>query len=450
MPWRYVLSIGVFSFFTIFNVGISTSEIHKYEESNATLIAPERGFYKYYRQNKYGYPEFVDLANNREFTWVRESGFSLISARVSLERFRYSDIPETFLAQIQDGLEAVRAGGIKVILRFNYNNGNAPGADTSLPWVLRHIAQLRNVFNDNADVIAVVQTGFLGAWGEWHSSKHGLDNNEARRAVLEAMLDSLPRERSVQLRYPQHKEDLYGPPISGATAYMGSYSSRTGHHNDCIFASENDLTYPLNKIPHYTEYVAQDSLFVPMGGETCKKYPPRTNCAVAQSVFKKLHYSYLNNNYLQEVIDGWRSGGCYEEIALHLGYRLVVREATFVKTAIAGSIISVDTLIENVGWAAPFNPRTLIVTMESSDGSIVKTELEPDVRRLQPGKITSLGGKLHLPQDMKNGEYAVYISAPDPAPRLHNRYEYAMPFANVGYQLMEARLLLGQVTVVGH
>ena len=136
MPWRYVLSIGVFSFFTLFNVGISTSEIHKYEENNATLIAPERGFYKYFRLNKYGFQEYIDLANNRDFTWVRESGFSLISARVSLERYRYSDIPDAFLAQIQGGLDAVRAGGIKVILRFNYNNGNERGADTSLPWML--------------------------------------------------------------------------------------------------------------------------------------------------------------------------------------------------------------------------------------------------------------------------------------------------------------------------
>ena len=449
MPWRYVLSIGVFSFFTIFDVGISTSEIHKYEESNAILIAPERGFYKYFRLNRYGFPEYIDLANNRDFTWVRESGFSLISARVSLERYRYSDIPDSFLAQIEGGLDAARAGGIKVILRFNYNNGNERGADTSLPWMLRHISQLRNILHDNADVIAVVQAGFIGAWGEWHASTHGLDKPEAHRAVLEALLDSLPNDRSVQLRAPQYKEKLYGAPLLEDKAYTNSYTSRTGHHNDCLFASENDLTYPLDKIEYYTGYVAQDSLFVPMGGETCKKYLPRTNCATAQSVMRKLHFSYLNNNYLQEVIDGWRSQGCYEDIASYLGYRLVVREVVFDESARSGSALSIDASIENIGWAAPFNPRVLILTLESPDGGVVKAELEPDARRLRPGKVTRLGGTLRLPSDIKSGKYTLYLSAPDPATRLLTRHEYAIPFANEGYRFTEARLLLGKITIVG-
>ncbi|SPP66204.1 DUF4832 domain-containing protein [Nitrospira lenta] len=449
MSRRQVVSIIMFSYFTIFSASIGASEIHKYEESTARLIAPERGFYKYFHQNEYGFPEYIDLVHNRDFTWVRKSGFSLVAARISLEKYRYSDISEEFLKQLDEGFRAIRAGGVKVVLRFNYNNGNTPGADTSLPWMLRHIMQLRGVLNANADVIAVVQAGFIGAWGEWHSSTHGLDNSEARRAVLEALLDSLPRERSVQLRTPQYKENIYGPPLLEAKAYTNSHTSRTGHHNDCIFASENDLTYPLGKIAYYTEYVAQDSLFVPMGGETCKKYPPRTNCAVAQSVLKQLHYSYLNNNYLQEVIDNWRSEGCYEEIDTHLGYRLVVREAIFDKTTKVGSVLNIEALLENTGWAPPFNPRRVIVTLESLNGVLVKSELTPDARRLQPGKTTKLGATIRLPQDMKSGEYTIYLSAPDSDPKLHNRYEYAIPFANIDYQLTEARLPLGQVTIVG-
>jgi hypothetical protein len=427
---------------------VGLAKTHYFEENKAPLLAPERGFYKYYHRNKYGYPAFIDLSKDRDFSWVRESGFTLISCRISLERYRYNDIPDEFLEQIQSGLDAVRDAGIKVILRFNYNNGNERGADSTLPWMLQHIARLKGLLYKNADVIAVVQAGFLGAWGEWHSSTHGLDNYTDRRKVLEALLNSLPNTRSVQVRAPQYKEALYGQPLTAQTAYKDTYAARIGHHNDCLFASENDLTYPLGKINYYREYVAQDALFVPVGGETCKRYPPRTNCNTARHEMEKLHYSYLNNNYLQAVIDGWRSEGCYDEIDLRLGYRLVVRQALFDETVHAGSGLTIGTQIENIGWAPPFNPRGLILTLEDPSGASMKVPLMQDTRMLRPGVITEISGYIPVPQEMKGGKYTLYLSAPDPASTLQDRYEYAMPFANVGYQLQEARLPLGHVTVL--
>lgn len=428
---------------------VSMASRHSYEESGTDFIAPERGFYKYFRLNKYGYPEYVDLANDRDFSWVRQSGFSLIAARVSLEKFRDHDIPESFLAQLQSGFDAVRAGGVKVILRFTYNNSSKAGEDASLPWILRHISQLQDILRTNTDVIAVVQAGFLGAWGEWHSSRHGLDTPEARRAVVQALLEVLPQERSVQLRYPQHKEDLFGPPLLESAAYGDSFSARTGHHNDCLFASDNDYTYPLKQIDHYSNYVALDGPFVPVGGETCRRYPPRTNCATARSELRRLHYSYLNNNYLQEVIDGWRREGCYDEIASHLGYRLVLREATFPETVSPGNDIAVKLALENLGWAAPFNHRALLLTLVSGTGDRIETTVMPDARRIRPGATTMLEGTFRITPAMKGGNYTLYLSAPDPAPRLRSRNAYAMPFYNVTYQEAEARLPLGQVTIGG-
>lgn len=429
--------------------GIRILEKRQYQESSANFLSPERGFYRFFRLDRYGFPEHVDLIHTLDLGWVRESGCSLVAARVSLEDYRYSDLSSMFLAKLENGFGVVRDAGIKVILRFNYNNGNTPGQDTRLEWIVRHIAQLKDVLQKNADVIAVVQAGFIGAWGEWHSSTNGLDNPKARQTILESLLSALPEDRIVQVRTPQYKEELFGRPLDTATAYTGTGAARIGHHNDCILASENDLTYPLDKIDYYTQYVAQDTLFVPIGGETCRPYVPRTNCAKALYEFKRLHYSYLNANYHQEVLDAWKADGCYEEIAARLGYRLTVRWATFPESIRLGEALRVSVSMENIGWAAPFNPRTFVLTLESMRGERFQTPIGPNVRRLLPGKAVALESLFPLTSPpFMIGRYDMYLSAPDLAPRLGGKSEYALSLANKEYQPQSARMLLGSIQVV--
>ncbi len=421
---------------------------HHYEEHATILLAPERGFYKYFRVNRHGFQDYINLVDTDDLTWVRPANFTLVSARVSLEHYRSSDVATSFIERLQRGFNAVRESGVKVILRFVYNNGNNRGPDTRLDWMTRHISQLQAVLRDNADVIAVVQAGFIGAWGEWHSSTNGLDNAKARRIVLENLLQALPEERIVQIRAPQYKEELFGPPLDSTNAHNGSPSARIGHHNDCFLASANDLTYPLDKIDYYTNYLYQDTLFVPIGGETCRTHLPRTNCTTALTEFKKLHYSYLNDNYLQAVVDKWKADGCYTEIATKLGYRLVVRGASFNDSTSLGSTFPVSVSIENVGWAAPFNPRTLILTLESSRGDKFEAPLGPDARGLTPEKVTIMQGQFVIDNaSFRSGQYDLYLSAPDSASRLHKRRDYALPFANKEYDLQSARMRLGSIRV---
>ena len=47
-----------------------------------------------------------------------------------------------------------------------------------------------------------------------------------------------------------------------------------GHHNDCFLASSTDYgTY--DDVGKEYPYLEQDTKYVPMGGETCTKNPPR-------------------------------------------------------------------------------------------------------------------------------------------------------------------------------
>ena len=67
-----------------------------------------------------------------------------------------------------------------------------------------HIEQLAPVVKANADQVYVLQAGFIGSWGEWHSSVTNLHANKtAVSNVVEAELFKLlPPDRKINVRVP--------------------------------------------------------------------------------------------------------------------------------------------------------------------------------------------------------------------------------------------------------
>src|SRR5690606_17462643 len=135
-----------------------------------------------------------------------------------------------------------------------------PYGDAPVHIVLQHVQQLKPLLHKNADVIAVLQEGFIGIWGENYftdyfgdASDNGagviLDSNwQHRNRLLQALLDALPATRTVQVRTPQIKQRfVYGPrasinaaPLTEKEFLHGGYASRVGFHNDCFLASPDD------------------------------------------------------------------------------------------------------------------------------------------------------------------------------------------------------------------
>lgn len=66
----------------------------------------------------------------------------------------------------------------------------------------------------------------IGAWGEWHSSFHGLEQSEeTKRIILENILCMTPENRKLQVRVPSYKNLLK----KNEKAY-----SRISFHDDFI------------------------------------------------------------------------------------------------------------------------------------------------------------------------------------------------------------------------
>lgn len=397
----------------------ATTTVH-YPHATDDVLNPERGFHV-----------DVDLLGGRDFSYVRAQGYTLGYAGVRLDPYRYDALPQTLLDQLQAGFAAVREAGIKVILRFLYNHDER-GADAPKERILQHIAQLTPILQANADVIAVMDAGFIGAWGEWHSSTHGLDNQRDRGDVLWAILTALPPSRFVTVRSPLYKSQAYGDPMPADLAFDGSHRARVGYLNSCFLASDTDLGTYAEPIDRWKDFIAHEGRFTPVGGETCRLNPPRTDCPTAKEELARMHWSFLNSIYHWDVLATWRAQGCLEEIRRDLGYRLEVVSTTFDETVAPGGVLHVDIRLRNTGYAAMYNARPVYLVFDD-----LQIELPVDPRRWEPGKTHAIRAQVRIPADMRPGFHRLGLWLPDADPRLREPARvglYSVRLANTRWE----------------
>lgn len=392
---------------------------------------PERGLYHHEEAYPTGYAA-LDATALRGYR--TSEGISLVLRMWYLSGFQASDISAAYLAGVQQDLDAIRTAGLKAVVRFAYT-ADESGLDASKAWVLRHIAQLGPILTDDADVVAAVQVGFIGAWGEWYYTQHfgndGVVSDaqwQDRRDVVDALLAALPAGVPVQLRTPAQKQRLYGAaPLSAVTAFSGTAASRVGHHDDCFLASADDMgTYV--DVAADKAYLAQENLYVPQGGETCavSSYSDWTHAAADLAA---LHWSFLNVDYEPSVLTSW--GANLDEVKRRLGYRLALVRGTYATSATPGGDLAVSFTIRNDGWAAPFRSRSVeLVLRPKAGGAVHRFALAADPRRWVPG-ATTVTETVRL-AGVPAGQYDLLLALPDPATGLASRPEYAIRLANAG------------------
>lgn len=385
---------------------------------------PERGFYKQLNNT-------VALSETTLRNYRKEN-LSLILRLYYLKEFRNAPISNEVLAQMNRDMEVFRKSGLKAIVRFAYSEA-IDEPDAPLATILQHLDQLKPVLEQNKDVIAVLQAGFIGAWGEGYYTTNNLNNDQARKAVLDKILEVLPAGRYVQVRTPGYKRNYTGVrnALAPEDAFGDKPVARIGHHNDCFMASADDYgTY--EDVEADKKYLNTEGLYVPMGGETC---PPDgvdpADCVKAQSEMRNLRWSYLNQDYYRGVNDNWAVQGCMDNIVREMGYRLTLQKGEYSEKHAPGSELSVTLRIQNSGYAPLFNPRKVELVLKSSDGKSVYTAVLPDdPRTWQPYTTAVVDVKAALPVELAPGDYKLYLFLPDPESTLHDRPEYAVRLAN--------------------
>lgn len=411
------------------------NKITSYLESSENFTNPERGFYG----QTVSYSTQPSPLTTVYLDGLKNKNVSLIRRLYCFNTFRSAPISAGFLEHIQNDMDLVRNSGFKMILRFAYTfNDPAPWDDAPESIVMSHIDQLTPYIQNNADVIAILEAGFIGRWGEWHTSSNGLANTATMKTVLFKLLDVLPKSRNVVVRYQQAKKDIFGinEPIGDAEAFNQTNRSRTGHLNECFLAAEDDWgTYwPMDaaSLEAQKNFLNQESKYLPQVGETCNCNPPRSDCSTAVKELEKMRWSAINRDYIECVLNSWVAQGCYEEIAKRLGYRFRLLSSEIPRSVKVDSNFMFKLVLKNTGFASPYNAHNMeLVFRSKTSGAVTKIKLNQDVRKWLPdSNEIKLDISVLIPSNFALGEYDLLINFPDPALTLNSNIAYSIRLAN--------------------
>ena len=125
------------------------------------------------------------------------------------------------LSRVAEAFTRLRMGKAKALLRFAYDRAMPGTHKYSASTILGHIKQLAPLVALNDDALYVLQAGFIGSWGEWHSSISNIHaNSTAVTEIVEAELFTLlAPDRKLNVRVPVYK-------LSGALRRKMSGPSR--------------------------------------------------------------------------------------------------------------------------------------------------------------------------------------------------------------------------------
>ena len=382
--------------------------------------------------------QFSHIRSQWPFATYADDGITIAQAYCYLTQYSDSPISRQKLEALEADFARARESGVKFLLRFAYEFyiGDENQTGPRMQRILEHMDQLKPVLDRNWDVIYVLQTGWIGAWGEFHSSRHGLEKDpESTSAVLKKTLELLPPDRMTMMRRAQYKIDnlkklgLFRE-LTPETAWTSAPEARIGFFNDGTLANYWDggtfTEAPFFASPGNPEFdfMCRESAFLPVDGELFwsgwqdPHEPPGIRACERfhlhhYSTFSYVHgFSGLDKSPEKWSIDSWKETlllpchlgkihlfptpdyfesedvprTAFEYIRDHLGYRIAVEEARFPEECRPGDDLLFEADLRNYGFAAPVNPRKICFVLRNRrSGKCIELDTGMDCRTLQPG-----------------------------------------------------------------
>jgi Domain of unknown function (DUF4832)/Domain of unknown function (DUF4874)/Secretion system C-terminal sorting domain len=438
--------------FLLLKSALVFSQTVTFTASNASIPNPERGFYHQIETAQqvanFSVLDITDMAALRSGHTVNGTTamppVTLVLRLYYIKDFINADFTTVYLDNIRADMTAARSAGVKLILRFAYSNQNTTSPfNASKAQILRHISQLRTIFQNYNDVIATVQMGFLGSWGEnFTTTGFGIPalnatNWQDRKDVFDALLAAVPSDRTVQVRSPNMKQKF----VDGIAAPITStaQNARIGHHNDCLLADYTDVGTFNNystDTPDTTTFKAylqvDAARDVVIGGETCGGTYANAKClsagGQAENELRRFHYSFINADWSPAVLGNWAT--CLDDISKRLGYRFVLQTATYPTSATNNSAINIQFGVKNDGYAVPYNPRKAeFVLQNTTTNTRYYAAIASNPQQWQVNATTPVNESFCL-NTVPNGTYDLFLNLPDLATTLNTNPNYSIQCAN--------------------
>jgi len=434
-----------------------------YIPDNTTIFKnPERGFTEElsYKVSD-SHPNVVK--NNINSNWGASECRTMPMVLYNFNKFKTKDLSEAVLNGFDEDMQELRNHGFKCVLRFAYTESESDKQDATPEWVKRHLEQLKPHLAANADVIYVLEAGFVGVWGEWYyTNNYGNESqhmNANRRKVIQYLFENAPTDRFVLFRYPMIKTEYLNDetPLTAEEGFSGSIKARMGCHNDAFLNNwGNDGTYASDDEdddPAVRQYIATETLYVPNGGETNVE-----SNSLAEKVYTKApaemaeyHWSFCGTSYATQVTSRWRNSGIFDTLNIHMGYRYNLLDAQFSDQAAPGGKANITIRVRNDGYAPIYNKRTAYIVLKNGNKTY-PIALKADPRRWVPnGFVSWINEQIALPSDIAEGTYQLYLWLPDQYESIKNDPRYAVRFANTGvwdsntgYNSLNASIVIDQ------
>ena len=436
------------------------------------------------RKDVWNPKQFPDITSHleSESAIYASDSVSLVQSYFYLTGFVGKDLSEDAFTTMDTYFNKLRELGKKAVLRFAYETAfmGRAGSGPTLEDVLRHMEQLKPFLAQNTDVIQVVQAGFIGAWGEWHSSFHGLEKtNDSKRTILEKIVWMTPENRMVQVRVPEYKNLI--------NKESKSYN-RVSFHDDFIIIKPHKWDGNMHEGTPYFNQIVEESPYLAVDGElpwgtwSMNEDPDNPEAgwvidgkATARQLFLQ-HYpslsaihnykekgtkdkysmmywketpleeSFLSENHMPVSDKYFKNQGgspatrnVFDYIRDHLGYRLELQQLKINGNPAAGKEISLDLSLINRGFSTLFNEHPVYFVLIDEQNRITEFLTETNVHNFQPYQpkdpeckplLHTIKGQFIIPEHLKTGKYRLGLWIPDGSERLKYNNRYAIRCAN--------------------
>lgn len=409
-----LLVLGFFLLMSFPSYSSAADPLVSYVENTDSFDNPERGFYV---------PVLLKLKESGTTVPENQLKNNFIHLRVDISDFGGAGkkISENALEALDQTLRFLKENGATTVIRFAYDAYFA-GSNVSEPdldMMKTHIQQVSSVLEKHEPVIACVEAGMLGLYGEYHST--GGCTLENRKGIIQAWLDHLPSKFMISVRTPGYAAEWAGISLEklckDGTSKQGI--NRIGIYNDGYLGSGSDLgTYADRDAELDWMDEQTDTTF--FGGEIVNyidQDTPKNTAKYMESEGFLTHTSYLNrlwnsgiiDNLKKEVFEGedslYQGLSGYQYVDNHLGYRFVLTDSFL---SAAGNQLSVFVQIDNVGFGSLVNDKAATVVL-ASDDNIYELPFESfDIRVCKSQYKIRYTDYITL-DNIESGEYKVYL-----------------------------------------
>lgn len=198
--------------------------------------------------------EFLD----REIEHYKDLHVKTAQVYVYLNEYIKKPLDKQAFEQLHNYLELLRTRKLRALLRFTYEYDVNRRIGPTSKRIYSHIDQIKGWLIENKalveQTVLVIQAGFIGAWGEWHTSK--FPHN--KKNILLKICDMCPDYLTVQTRRQEFKEKLH------------NYSEykKIGYHDDYLVGIYHKWSTPKSN-PNTANFkkFTEDSLYTLNDGE---------------------------------------------------------------------------------------------------------------------------------------------------------------------------------------